>query len=680
MDSPAPWLRRPNAGKDRELTTIDGVFLGILGNYVRAAAEAAGYTLERTAYTTFIKESQDFTTGLVTPAGEHFGYPTAIGAQSYVGIDFSTYIGALAPWSPGDVGIANCPFATRGVSTHLPDYHLLKPIFAEGELLGFAWAFVHASDMGGMVAGSIQPSAYEIFQEGIRITPTKLYAAGLLDEKVRALLLDNVRIPEKNWGDIGAIMAALGIAEARMVHAVRKWGLPAVRSGRDALMDDAEARARAIIREMPDRSWTFEDYLEDDLVSDIPVRIKLAVSKDGPPGCRDGLHFDYTGSDPQVAAAFNLATNGRHPFLCLAMFGFFRTTEPTIPVNGGLIRPFRFTAPPGSVVNASFPAATGVRYALTQLIFTITLGILAEAFPGQTPACGAGQAAIPAIAVTNPATGERQVTVIQPMIGGSGARPWGDGPEGCDISLGSLRNTPCESLEHEAGLRVLRYDVIPDSGGAGQHRGGTALRLDVRMLYPDAIFTARGMERTRFQPWGLNGGQAGATSDCILNPDTAQARRLGKVNVERLDAGDVISLRTPGGGGHGPPLARDPAHVLSDVLDGFISHRAAADIYGVAITAAVVDEAETARLRTSLLGRPGPASFDLGEGRSQHMRRFPPATLDALAAHLATIPPTLRHRARHAAFAAMRATSLAVLEPGWIDDNWETIVSGVLGR
>lgn len=650
--------------------TIDGVLLGIFNNYFRAAAEAAGYTLERTAYTTFIKESQDFTTGLVTPTGQHFAYPVAIGAQSYIGIDFSTFINALAPWHEGDIGIANCPFATKGVSTHLPDYHLLKPIFAEGELIAFAWAFIHSSDMGGIVAGSIQPSAYELFQEGIRITPKKLYAQGVLQADVRDFLLSNVRIPEKNSGDLNAAMAALGIAEARVQQAVAKWGLEAVREGREALITYAERRARDIIRAMPDAGWSFEDYLEDDFVSKMPVRIKLSVEKDG----EDGLHFDFTGSDPQVQAAFNLATAGRHPFLCIAMFGFFRTRDPALPINGGLIRPFRFTAPEGSVVNASFPAATGVRYALTQLIFTIVQGALAEIFPGAIPAAGAGQATIPAISTVDPQSGERQVTVIQPMIGGSGGRPWADGVEGCDISLGSLRNTPCEILEHEAGVRVLRYGVIPDSGGAGHYRGGSALRLDVRLMYPNTIFTARGMERTKFQPWGLDGGRAGAPADCILNPETDHARRLGKVNVEHLSAGDVISLRTPGGGGYGDPMARDRAKVLDDVLDGFISPEAARALYGVVVDGAAVDIAatETVRRRAE---RPSSASrYDFGSGRSAYRQQFPSAVLDELSGLLAALPHSLRYRGKQVAFEAMlRHFGKDPVTPGWITQNRDHI-------
>ena len=660
MNHPAP----PDA------PILDGVMLGILNSYFRAAAEAAGYTLERTAYTTFIKESQDFATGLLTPEGRHFAYPVAIGAQGYVGIDFGPLIAALSPWQEGDVGIANCPFATKGVSTHLPDYHLLRPVFAEGVLIGFTWAFIHSSDMGGIVAGSIQPSAYEIFQEGLRITPKKLYRAGALQDDVRDFLLSNVRIPDKNWGDLNAVIAALQVAAARMQAAVTKWGLARVQAGCNALIDYAEQRARAVIRAMPDGggAWAFEDYLEDDVVSDMPVRVKLVVEKDG----EDGLHFDFTGTDPQVQAAFNLATNGNHPFLCLAMFGYFRTQDPDIPVNAGLIRPFRFTAPAGSVVNADFPAATGVRYALTQLIFTIVQGVLAGIRPGTIPAAGAGQATIPAIATVDPRTGARRVNVIQPMVGGSGGRPWADGVEGCDISLGSLRNTPCEVLEHEADVRVLRYEIIQDSGGAGRYRGGSALRLDVRMLHPNTVFTARGMERTRFQPWGLDGGHAGAPGDCVLNPGTARERRLGKVNVEHLAAGDVVSLRTPGGGGYGDPLARDPARVEDDLADGFISQDAARRLYGTAAAASGP---------AAMAGQPHATTYDLGPGRAEYRRQFSPQVLDELSQCLGRLQPTQRYRAKQTAFAMMRRQFGATPVPsGWLSSHWDEVETILFGK
>jgi len=177
---------------------IDNVMLGVLNAYFRAAAEAAGFTLKRSAHTTYVKESNDFTTALITPDGEQFAYPVALAAQTYVGINYAAFIASVAPWQDGDIAVSNCPYLTKGVSTHLPDYHMLKPIFAGDRLIAFAWCFIHSSDMGGIVAGSILPSAYELYQEGIRIPPKKLYRAGVLQEDVRDFMLANVRIPDKN--------------------------------------------------------------------------------------------------------------------------------------------------------------------------------------------------------------------------------------------------------------------------------------------------------------------------------------------------------------------------------------------------------------------------------------------------------------------------------------------------
>jgi N-methylhydantoinase B len=636
------------------MMSVDKVMLGILNHYFRAAAEAMGYVLKRTAYTTFVKESNDFTTGILTPRGEHFAYPVAIGAQSYVGIDFSHFLSQLEPWQEGDIAVANCPYLTEGVATHLPDYHMIKPIFVEGSLVAFAWGFIHSSDMGGIVAGSILPSAYELFQEGLRIPPVKLYRRGVLQEDVKTFMMVNVRIPDKNWGDLNALIAALGTAEQRVHQAVGKWGLSTVEEGRDALIDYAEDRARALIDRLPDGEYKFTDYLEDDVVSDMPVRINLTVTKE-----KGGdLHLDFTGTDPQLSAAFNLASAGRHPFLCGAMFGYFRSVDPTIPVNAGLMRPIRITAPVGSVVNSVFPAPCGVRYAITQTIYGIVQGILAQALPGAVPAAGAGQATILAISLMDPASGRRQVTVVQPMIGGSGGREQGDGIDGCDFSLGSLANTPTESVENEVPILIREYSVVPDSAGPGRHRGGLALRLDFQVFHPDTIITARGMERSKFQPWGFSGGGAGANGDCWLNPDQAGERHLGKINLLHLDAGDVFSVRTPGGGGYGNPLERNPAAVLTDVRDGVVSLAAAKAQYAVVIADGAVDTEATTALRQSRTGSSS-GQFDPGVARAAHEAIFTSAVADALAELLFTLPSGMRYYAKGKLFSRIRALAAA---------------------
>jgi N-methylhydantoinase B len=645
---------------------IDNVMLGVLNAYFRAAAEAAGFTLKRSAHTTYVKESNDFTTALITPDGEQFAYPVALAAQSYVGINYSTFIASCAPWRDGDIAVSNCPYLTKGVATHLPDYHMLKPIFSGDRLIAFAWCFIHSSDMGGIVAGSILPSAYELYQEGIRIPPKKLYRAGVLQEDVRDFMLANVRIPDKNWGDLNAMVAALGTADQRVKAAVGKWGVETVVEGQQALIGYAEARARALIDRLPEGTWHFHDYLEDDVISDIPVRVKLAVTK----SAGGDIHLDYSGSDPQIGAAFNLPSAGHHPFLCGGLLGFFRTMDPTVPINGGLLRPIRITAPEGSIVNCTFPAAVGVRYAINQLNYGIVQAILAQALPGEIPAAGAAQATILAISIMDSATGRRRASVIQPMIGGSGARPMKDGIDATDFSLGALANTPTESIENEVSILIHHYGVVPDSGGPGQFRGGLAARLDFEVFQPDSILTARGMDRFVFQPWGLNGGRPGAKGDAWLNPGTPQAKRLGKITMLRLNLGEVLSIRSPTGGGFGDPLERSAAAVLNDVRSGYVTARSARDDYGVVVANDEVDTAATAALRNEMHAIrasaprremvPGewPAMFDGGVGRATHDRTLPPVVADRMVELLYSIPPAARYYAKQQLFARLREIPL----------------------
>jgi len=630
-------------------TQPEPLLLGVLNHYFRAAAEAMGFVLQRTAYSSYVKESNDFATGLLTPEGEHFAYSLATGTQGFVGLQFGPMIRELAPWAEGDIAITNCPYLSQGAASHLPDFNLIRPIFVDGELVAFAWCFVHASDVGGIVPGSILPSAHELYQEGLRIPPLKLFRAGVLQEDVRRLMMVNVRIPDKNWGDLNAMVAALATGEQRVRQAVAKWGLATVLASREALIAYAERRARALLALIPDGVYTFADYLEDDLISDVPVRVKVTVEKEA----SGGLHLDFTGTDPQVRAAFNLASAGRHPYLCGAVFGFLRSMDPTLPINAGLIRPLRFTAPEGTIVNASAPAACGVRFATAQTVYGVVQSALGKALPERVPAVGAGQASILAVALLNPSTGIRHVSVVQPMVGGSGGRAGLDGIDGCDFSQGSLSNTPVESIENLLPLHVKEYSVVADTGGAGKQRGGMAFRFDFAVLHPDALVTARGMERFRFQPRGFLGGAPGATGDCWLDPDTPRARRLGKINSVTLQPGEVLSVRTPGGGGWGNPFERDPAAVLADVRNGLVSPEAARREYGVAIVDGELDVPATKDLRRQ--GGPRYGMFEPGAARAAHEAVFTEEVADAMASALFALPAAARYAAKQKMVHALRS-------------------------
>ena len=645
---------------------IDPVTLEVLRNYYQAIVEDMARIMERTAYTTFVKETADFSTGLVSTGGEYVAYPWNLGASPYLGLNMASTLRYFDHYEDGDIVICNDAYLSGPLCTHLPDVHVLRPIFHADRLICWGYAFVHSSDMGGAVPASVWPRATEIFQEGLRLRPTKLYRAGRLQEDVRNVILDNCRIPEMNWGDIKAMCAAVNSCDRRVQEMIRKFGIATVVEGIDAVLDYAERRARAALAKIPDGTYRFTDYMEDDLQSEVPVRIKVALTVDG-----DSVHLDFTGSDPQVASALNIASHGvTHPFLCLAITAYIVSEDPEIPKASSILRPVRVTAPPGSVVNSQFPAPIGVRFGTVLRVFDAVLGALAQALPGRIPAAPAG-AISPVVASTlDPLTGMRHVQVVEPMLGGGGGRPTMDGLDAADSSSGFLRNTPVESIEAEVPIVMRRYHLVPGTGGAGAHRGGLAVRLDFQVFHPHAIVTARGMERFKLEPWGVAGGRAGTTGSCVVNRDTPRAREIGKVDVLRLEPGDAVSIVSPAGGGHGDPRRRDPERVRGDVRAGFLTEAQAREQYGVVLRDGAVDLAATERARAAM-PPPPEGMFDCGAARAALERRWPPALQDAAARVLESVPPAVRDWGKHQIYehvqrvAAERAPTVADVEAAW---------------
>ena len=648
--------------------SIDRVTLEVLRNYYQAVVEDMARIMERTAYTTFVKETADFSTGLVSAGGEYVAYPWKLGASSYLGLNMRHALEYFDQYDEGDIIICNDAYLTGPLCTHLPDVHILRPIFSGGRIICWGYAFVHSSDVGGAVPASVWPRATEIFQEGLRLRPTKLYRAGQLNQDVLNLILDNCRIPEMNWGDIRAMCAAVNSCDRRIQEMVEKFGEPTVVEGIDAVLDYAEQRARAALAKIPDGTYVFSDYMEDDLRSEVPVRIKVAMTAEG-----DTLHLDFSGSDPQVGSALNIATHGvTHPFICQAINAYIVTDDPDIPKASSILRPVRVTAPSGTVVNSQFPAAIGVRYATCLRVFDVLLGALAQALPGKIPAAPAGGISPIVASLLEPTSGKRHVQVVEPMLGGGGGRPNMDGLNGADSTSGFLRNTPVESIEAEIPLVVRRYHLLPDTGGAGEHRGGLAVRLDFQFYHPDAIVTARGMERFKLEPWGVVGGRAGTTGSCVVNRDTDHPRDIGKVDVLRLDPGDVVSIFSPAGGGHGDPRKRDPGKVREDVRAGFIGEARALEQYGVVVKDGVVDVAATERARAAT-PPPSEGTFDYGPGRAELERRWPPGLQDVAIGLLEGVPPAVRDWGKHQIYdrvqeiAVERPPTTADVEVAWAE-------------
>lgn len=583
----------------------DKVFLEIFKNRVQAIVEEMANVVLRTGFTAFVKETGDFGTYLLTPSGETFGSPLETGYNLSLGIPAAETIAAVGDWQEGDIVITNDPYTTGGMATHLPDVHLLKPFFHEGRLIAFGMCFVHSSDVGGKVPGSVSPTAYDIHMEGIRIAPVKLYERGVLNQHVLRLFLDNSRIPDQNWGDLRALMAALNRGENRLNELIVRYGRDKVEQGIDDLLQYSEDKVRAIIRDIPDGSYDFWDYLEDG-PGGYPIRLRCRLVIAG-----ETIHLDFDGTDPQVRASFNIVTANKqgHYMLVPALIRYFRTVDPAIPWNSGMIRMVSNDAPPATILNPEPMAAVGARAATFIRVMDVLTGAMSRAQEDKLPAAGAGQACIVMLAMTDPVSGRKKVGVIQPICGGSGARPMKDGIDGMDFAVGHLRNIPAEVVEAEMPVLIERYGLRPDSAGAGQYRGGSGIELSVRIQSPDTIMTARNMERMQFQPWGRLGGGAGQVGAAIQNAGAPEEVSLGRIDELLLHPGDTVTFLSQGGGGYGDPFLRDPQEVLSDVCSDLLTAASAQQQYGVVIDGQKVDEEATALLRAQQDVRSGDFSF-----------------------------------------------------------------------
>lgn len=624
-------------------TGEDAVLLEILSHQFRAVAEEMALTLSRTARTTYVREAADFGTALATPEGKFFGYPAALGVSGFLDLDVAKTLTAAAPLTEGDVVITNHPYNSGGLSSHLPDLQLVRPYIHAGQHIASGWAFVHTADVGGMVPSSIAPDLTELFQEGLIVPPLKLVKAGRLDEDILELYRANVRMPDANVGDIRAMLAALETGARRLAELIAQHGAAAVREGQPRLMAYARAKARAVQRQIPDGVSEFHDYLDDDFVSPVPVRVRCRMT------AADGhLSLDFAGTDPQVPAAYNVPTGGvRHPWLTLRLMQMVASHDPTVPLNAGLFDEIDVSVPRGTILNPVAPAPVGIRSATAIRINDVLTGCIAKAAPRMIPAPSGGTVVPTVLAEYDPAIGTRRVHVMQSLVGGTGGRHGADGVDGRDTSLANCFNTPTETSELEVGAVVENYGLRPDSGGPGKWRGGTGVIFTMRIVKAGSAVLGRGLERHVFRPWGLCGGMPGDVARVVLDIGTARERDLGKISMVEPEAGQTVTLMSAGGGGYGDPHERDVALVARDVATGLVSRESARRDYGVVITAAGVDAAATARLRADRPARPG---FDFGPERAAWEQVFDDARMARILAVLMPFAPAARSEMRRRLF------------------------------
>ena len=567
---------------------VDPITLGLIRNALSSVADEMANTVVRTAYSTVVRDCMDFSTALCDKDGQTIAQgvtiPFQLGSIPYaLAATIKKFQGNIFP---GDVFIMNDPFE-GGI--HLPDIFVFQPIFVDGELLAYSAVVSHHLDIGGRVPGSAACDNTEIFQEGLRIPPLKLYDAGTPSDAIFSILECNIRIPLQTLGDLRSNLAALRIGEKGVAALAKRYGADVLSRYFADLIDYTERLVRAEIRSWPDGEYSFTDYLDDDGVDAGEIPIKVTMTVDG-----DSLVVDFTGSSPQVQGAINSPIS--FTISCCG-YAVRSSMQADIPNTYGIFRPIEVIAPEGSIVNPVMPAASSMRGVVGFRLSDALFGTLAGILPDRIPAAGEGGNSL---VIIGGYSSERKPFIMFDLVAGTwGARPSKDGNDGLSNPGSILSNIPAELMELDYPVRVEQYSLVADSGGAGKYRGGLAVSRDWRYLGDQPATLSIRSDRREHPPYGLYGGGNGAPSLNIINQGTDQERILRTMVTDELRPGDVIRHVQPGGGGWGDPLERAPAAVERDVADDKVSVARAAELYGVVIDreSGGVDEKATQRLR-----------------------------------------------------------------------------------
>lgn len=544
------------------MTELDPIQVEIIRNALVAAAEEMSVTVWRTSRSAVVREILDYSITVFDADGRSVAQSAAMPVHlNSMPACLSEILANHIPieeWHEGDIVITNDPYAG---GQHLPDIQTFKPVFLDGERIAIAGILVHHLDVGGGAAGSYDAGATEIYQEGFRIPPLKLAEAGRRNEAVIKLLLRNSREPVNVGGDFASQLAALDTGVANLQRIGRRYGAATLKAACERIQAQSEAAMRAVIARIPDGTYEFEDFVDDDGIErDRPLKIHVALTVAG-----ESVTVDLAGSSLQAVGPVNCTLNmTRSAVIC----GVMMALGADVPANDGCYRPIAVQAPEGLVVNARSPAPVANRMATGHRIVTTVLGAFAAAMPGQVPAAYYGVSYAYALNCFL-ADGRRQV-YFDLECGGWGAHPEEDGASGLSCGFHNIANAPVEMLESTLPLTFVEYGLVPDTGGKGRTRGGLGLTRAFRLDAPEGEFAAN-LERFKFAPYGLAGGEPG-------RPGRLTLTRSGSSRTEDLPSklvglkvarGDVLRLQTAGGGGYGAPAERPKAAVESDLLEGY---------------------------------------------------------------------------------------------------------------
>jgi N-methylhydantoinase B len=574
-------------------TAIDAVTLEVMRNALQSVAEEMGVTLIRTALSINIKDRRDCSTAIYTANGELVAQAEHI--PLHLGLMPTVIKTVLAQYpveqlEPGDAIVINDPFIS---GSHLPDICVFSPVFYHGELVAIVANLAHHSDIGGIAPGGMPITATEIFQEGVRIPPVKLRKRGVVDQELLSLITNNVRTPY-NWrGDFEAQLASNNVGEKRIIELTEKYGAGFVKIYMEEMINYSERRMLARIAEMKNGEYTFEDFLETGVNPGevLPIRVSVKIRD-------ESILVDFTGSGEQMKGSLN-CTRG----VCLACvyYAVKAMTDPDVPSNAGAFRPIEVITPLGSIVNPRFPAAvSNANINTSQRIADALFGALAKSMPDRAMAACCGTMNLFTIGGIDPSTGQ-YYSYVETYGGGMGAIKNLDGMDGVHTNMTNTRNTPTEVMEMAFPTFIKKYGLVPDSEGAGKFRGGMGLTREVVILGQSATFTLSS-ERSYTEPWGLFGGWAGKHSYCGMIDGSGEEKPLPARITSSVYENSTIILQTPGAGGMGDPMERNPEAVRWDVVEGLVSLERAKSVYGVIIDpeTMMVDEEATNQYRTTL--------------------------------------------------------------------------------
>ncbi len=533
-------------------------------------ADEMGYTLVRTGRSTIITEIKDISCVVTDAAGQTVAqahHNPSLLAGFEITMKKLTALFPPAALASGDVIICNDPY--QG-GQHIMDLYAIAPVFLADKLIGFVGNITHHSDLGGVAAGGVAGGIREIYLEGLRLPMVKLYKAGHEDSEIVAIISNQIRMPAQTLGDIRAQVSSVMVGTERLERMYRRYGEQTMVQACTDLLDYSERRMRLGLAQLPDGVYEGSDQIDDDGINEAPIHIAVKLIIKG-----DEVIVDLTGCDAQAEGNVNATLASTHAAAYYVMIG---VVDPGVPPNSGCYRPIKLLTRPGSVVDPLPPGAVAARTNCTQKIVEAMLRALAQAVPDRVTAGSHGQISTCGFGGRD-AAGKRFIyTDIQG--GGSGARPYRDGRDGQDSHLPRFMNTPIEVTERRFPVRIERYEFITDSGGAGQYRGGLALRRDIRML-ADQVSFARYADRHKFAPQGLFGGLPGSVGSFVVNPGSASERTMKSKGLDTLNLGDLLSVCLPGAGGYGDPRQRDRAELQRDLDDEKVSATAALLAYGV---------------------------------------------------------------------------------------------------